>query len=121
MGIALAWISFHPSIHTKWASRIQIIVVRYIDVGVDSIEAERLLDLTPCECRSTLQRAVIAALDIIGIVVARPPGDHLRRWVYTGSWLRLALTISAGVVDALDLGSRKGTVEEFDFVYQTAK
>src|SRR5262249_32959764 len=69
--------NIHPSVDSKRTSDVQICRIGYCDRTVHSVEAERLSYLACRECRSALQRAVVAVLNIVRVAIPWPPTHHV--------------------------------------------
>src|SRR5215472_5837051 len=81
--------------------------MRDSDEVIHSIEAECLCYLPSKKSSTILQATVVAALDIFGIAISRPPGDHLRRWLDARTWCRCRSRCSCW---AIQLGAAQGTI-----------
>src|SRR5438105_1324081 len=81
-------------------------------------EAKSLSHLASRERRATLQRAVVAVLDIIGVAVSRPPANEPR---WNRSAARLALAIATDRVERRDLLACERAIEDFYFVDQSVE
>lgn len=57
-------------------------------VIVNAVEAERVIHFAGDKARAVFRRAVVVALNVIGITVARPPADHVGRRRKARYWSR---------------------------------
>ena len=103
----------HPGVCRK-ASRtwVEVRIVSNINPIIVTIQTERLTNLARRECRSALQRAVVAILNVVSITISRPPAHHVWwRWN-----TRPALACAAGIDNCLDFRLGKRATEDFYFV-----
>ena len=69
-------------------------------------------DLARYERGAALQRAVVGSLNVVGVVLCRPPTDHPRRRRRTTP----ALAGKTGVVDVGDIRTIERHIKDFGFV-----
>src|SRR5881392_814720 len=103
--------TFHPEVSRK-AGRLNVVVVVVVSVWdshvcTAAVEQEALPDLTRAIRCAPAQRAVIAALNIKYISLARKPRRHARRR-RRADVSRLARARACGVGDILKLGGGEG-------------
>src|SRR5258708_3802151 len=58
----------------------------------------------------------MTAFNVLGIIIARPPGNHVIRGVDART-----LTSAAGVIDSLDFALSQGAAKDLDLVEQAVK
>src|SRR5438309_12111731 len=69
---------FHPQVSREaWVLWIPIIVVRNNSTIAIATEATGLLPFSTLFPSAVLQRPVVAALNVVGIPISRPPADHI--------------------------------------------
>ncbi len=83
---------------------------------VRSVKVKCLPHFAGTKCDAVLQRSIIAALNLVGIAIARPPSDHVTRRRYAR-----ALTGAARVVDFLNFSPTKRAVKDLYFIDQPVK
>ena len=108
-------VEVYPSVDREIAAA-EIVggIIRHFYHRARAIKAKGLGDLAGREGRAVLECAVVAALDIDGIAITRPPTHHIR-------WRRSAgpaLARAARIIDGLHLRGGEGAIEDFNFIDQ---
>src|ERR1700682_5049431 len=92
-------IGVDPGIDRHRAGNAQAGAVGNLDVLAVTIETESLTYFARCEGGAVLEHAVVAALNIVRVPIARPPAHHVRGRRHA----RSALTAAPGIVDVSDI------------------
>ena len=107
-------IEIYPQIDREIAcTKVPDRIIRHLHELIRAVEAKSLGDDSWYKRRSVFQRSIVAALNVVCVTIARPPGKHIWR-----RWRALAFAEGAGSDDRLDL--RQSAIEDFNFVDPTS-